>query len=225
MPPDFTIRIRVVLVTLTLAGCHKSTPVHRSVEEAAPVVYGPCSPCPPDAPARSLIVAGVERAPSISFTPYYGVLIHADGLVEYLGRASVRVTGYCTSKLSPTRLDEVRRAVRQNPPRGLDEGTDPSDASMTRVLQGKPDGGYDDAATGEDERTSIPPLPLVSLARTLDELTGDSRWVGMVREHETGVPIDGLSGCPRPLSAAWTHWFPLMAVPEGASQPRNDSAH
>lgn len=36
--------------------------------------------------------------------PEYGVLIHSDGLVEWIGKSSVKHLGYCTTRVSPQTL-------------------------------------------------------------------------------------------------------------------------
>jgi len=138
-------------------------------------------------------------------------------LVEYLGRSDVYIAGYCTAQLAASRIADIQTLVRASPLASLNSGQDASDSALTRVLYGLPDGGYEELSTTEMEVDSVPPLPLLKLARRLDELAGVARWVGGIEDREREEHPLVHHECPKRLSTAWSQWFPTMEPPERPS--------
>lgn len=207
----------LILPCALLLGCHK--PPKAPAPAVNEITYGSCSRCPPDAPAPSPVLVGLERSICFGTCPAYGVLVHEDGLVEYLGRGGVFVAGYCSARLSASRLKKLRTLVRTHPLGSLNEGVDVIDSAVTRVFHPASDGTLEEALTSEMEVASSPPLPLLLLARHLDELAGDVRWVGSVAERERNARPLVHHTCPGRLLPAWSRWFPIMDPPPPPPPP------
>jgi hypothetical protein len=155
--------------------------------------------------------------------PDYGFVIHHDGWVEYFGESSVAVTGYCSARLSPRRLRDLRAVIaasRIESPPDWAEGSS-SDAPITIVRVPLPDGG---ALEREGEPISVyrrgkdgglveePVGITATLARKIESLADSAQLVGDRSALDRNPDASGAAHCAK-VPKAWAGWFPYMIPP------------
>src|SRR5260370_31775631 len=151
--------IALMLTVLLVAGCHSLA--H-----------------PKD--LRSVSVS-LKRTACYGTCPVYSVLIHGNGLVEYLGELNVDVPGDQTGRIPPEKLIDLLRDFEgihffDLQDRYSEACTDQPTAIISILVDGKNKevsnyfGGCEGAKSG-------PQVDLARLAEQIDKAAGSGRWV------------------------------------------------
>jgi hypothetical protein len=202
--------------------CHRNSHVEGPTRNAQVDAVGllECSPCPPAEPSHARVVAAVERTACFGMCPIYGVLLHSDGLVEWIGMESVLRVGYCKSKVSAETVASVEAKIDRDWLARQPEGDVPVDAPATLVSTEQSDGGALVRGAGFDDVLRRLPDggltrehvdPLAQAARDFEQMVRIDRMAGP-EDSSVSTRDGGAYSCPV-LGERWFTWFPLMHPP------------